>query len=64
MKLTEAQLGEAIKLRDQGVDTWSLSTIFGVHYDTMRRYLRNYETYGGSIFTANPKPVEKSVDNP
>ena len=64
MKLTEAQLEEAIKLRDRGVDTWSLSTIYGVHYDTMRRYLRNYETYGGSIFTANPKPIEKSVDNP
>jgi len=64
VKLTEVQLGEAIKLRDQGVDTWSLSSIYGVHYDTMRRYLRNYETYGVSLCTVNPTPVEKSVDNP
>ena len=34
----------------------------GVHYDTMRKYLRQYERYGESIFTKDPVPVDESVD--
>ena len=62
MKLTKKDLKEAIKLRNEGVDTWSLSQIYSVHYDTMRRYLRQYDLYGVSIFTPYPQYVEKTED--
>lgn len=53
---------EAKDLYDKGVDVWSLSEAFGVHYDTMRRYLRQYDLYGVSIFTPYPQYVEKTED--
>ena len=53
-------MAEAKKLHEKGVDTWSLSQAFNVHYTTMRRYLRQYELYGESIFSPNPQYVEKS----
>jgi len=60
MKLTPKELAEAKKLHEQGVDTWSLSQAFNIHYSTMRRYLRQYDLYGESIFSPNPQYVEKS----
>ena len=53
---------EAVRLRNNGVDTWSLAQIYEVHYDTMRKYLRQYELYGVSIFTPHPQYVEKTED--
>jgi hypothetical protein len=40
----------------------SLSEAFGIHYDTMRKYLRQWELYGESIYTPNPQYVEKTED--
>lgn len=60
MKISKKELIEAKDLYDKGVDVWSLSEAFGVHYDTMRKYLRQYELYGESIYSPNPQYVEKS----
>ena len=51
MKISKKELMEAKDLYDKGVDVWSLSEAFGVHYDTMRKYLRQYELYGESIYS-------------
>ena len=62
MKLNNEQMQEAMSLFKRGVDTWSISQLMGVHYETMRKYLRQYERYGESIFTKDPVPVDESVD--
>jgi len=62
MKITKKEMKEALRLRNNGVDTWSLAQIYEVHYDTMRKYLRQYELYGVSIFTPHPQYVEKTED--
>ena len=62
MKLNNEQMQEAMSLFKRGVDTWSISQLMGVHYETMRKYLRQYERYGESIFTKDPVPVDDAVD--
>lgn len=62
MKLNNEQMQEAMSLSSRGVDTWSISQLMGVHYDTMRKYLRQYERYGESIFTKDPVPVDDALD--
>lgn len=62
MKIPKEDLLEAKTLYDKGVDIWSLSQAFGVHYDTMRKYLRHYDLYGESIYGPNPQYVVKSED--
>jgi transposase len=56
------QMAEARALYESGVDMWSLSKIYGVHYETMRKYLRQFELYGESIYTSDPQYVEKTED--
>ena len=53
---------EAVRLRNNGVDMWSLAQIYEIHYDTMRKYLRQYDLYGVSIYTPYPQYVEKTED--
>ena len=62
MKISKKQSAEAKDLYDKGVDVWSLSEAFGIHYDTMRKYLRQWELYGESIYSPNPQYVEKTDD--
>jgi len=64
LKITKRDLIDAVKLRDGGVDVWSLSQIYGVHYDTMRRYLRHYDLYGVSIFSPTPQYIDQADDKP
>lgn len=59
MKLSPSQVREAVDLESKGVQLWALAQMFSVHYDTMRRYLRNYRTYGDSMFTPYPKEIEE-----
>jgi len=63
MKISVEQMKEARALYEKGVDIWSLSEAFGVHYDTMRRYLRQYDLYGVSLFSPNPRYIEDEADN-
>lgn len=62
MKIPKEQMLEARSLYEKGVDIWSLSEAFGVHYDTMRKYLRQFDLYGESIYGPNPQYVEKEED--
>jgi len=55
-------MSEAKRLYDRGVDAWSLSQAYGVHYDTMRKYLRQFDLYGESIYTPNPQYVEEVAE--
>lgn len=55
-------MAEARALHESGVDIWSLSQIYSVHYDTMRKYMRQFDLYGESIFSPNPQYVEKTED--
>jgi hypothetical protein len=64
MKITKKELSEAAKLRDKGVDVWSLAKIYNVHYDTMRKYLRHYDLYGVSIFSSSPQYIDQATNNP
>lgn len=62
MKISKEQMAEARALHESGVDIWSLSQIYSVHYDTMRKYMRQFDLYGESIFSPNPQYVEKTED--
>ena len=62
VKIPKEQMLEARSLYEKGVDIWSLSEAFGVHYDTMRKYLRQFDLYGESIYGPNPQYVEKEED--
>lgn len=42
MKLSVSQVREAARLRSQGVPVKALAYDFGVHYETMRKYLRQH----------------------
>jgi len=64
MKITKKELAEAVKLRDKGVDIWSLAKIYNVHYDTMRKYLRHHDLYGVSIFSSSPQYIDQATNNP
>jgi len=62
VKISKEQMAEARALYESGVDIWSLSQIYNVHYDTMRKYMRQFDLYGESIFSPNPQYVEKTED--
>ena len=62
MKIPKEKMLEARALYEKGVDIWSLSEAFGVHYDTMRKYLRQFDLYGESIYSPDPQYVEKQED--
>lgn len=62
MKISKEDMSEAKRLYDRGVDAWSLSQAYGVHYDTMRKYLRQFDLYGESIYTPNPQYVEEVAE--
>jgi len=59
-KLSPSDLKEAYRLNNTGVDIWSLAQVYGVHYDTMKRNLRQYDLYGASLFSPNPQYVENN----
>lgn len=54
MRLKKHQMREAIKMREEGKSVDQIAYRYSVHVSTMRRYLRNYETYGDSLWTIYP----------
>ena len=45
---------EAVRMRERGKSMEQIASHCFVHVSTMRRYLRNYETYGDSLWTMYP----------
>lgn len=52
--MTKEQVKKAKKLRDKGLSHGYIATQVYAHESTVRRWLRNYETYGDSLFTDYP----------
>ena len=57
MKLSYKDVKRASEMEHEGVGLWAIALLFNVHEQTMRRYLRNYETYGESYWTPYPEEV-------
>lgn len=57
MRLNEKQLEEAIKMQQEGKSIGQIAYRYHVHESTMRRYMRNYERYGASLWTVYPTDV-------
>jgi len=45
-------------LRADGKTFWEVSQVIGVGEATVRKWLRNYERYGESLFSERPKEIE------
>ena len=58
MRISLEQAKEAKSLLDQGKTMQRVAHKFHVHTDTMRRVIRNYETYGESLWSAYPTALE------
>ena len=52
--MTKDQVKKAKKLRDKGLSHGYIAAQVYAHESTVRRWLRNYETYGDSLFTDYP----------
>lgn len=52
--MTKDQVKKAKKLRDKGLSHGYIAGQVYAHESTVRRWLRNYETYGESLFTDYP----------
>ena len=57
MKLSYKDVKRASEMEYEGVGLWAIAILFNVHEQTMRRYLRNYETYGESYWSPYPEEV-------
>jgi len=57
MRLNEKQLEEAMQMQQEGKSMGQIAYRYHVHESTMRRYMRNYERYGSSLWTVYPTDV-------
>ena len=53
MRLTIEQIAKAMEQRTKRVDYESIAREFGVAPSTLRRYMRNAETYGFAFWNQN-----------
>ena len=60
MLLSEYEVLDMIKLRQAGRNFKEISFAYEVPVPTVNRYIRNYETYGSSMWTDYPEPVTSS----
>jgi len=61
--MTKEQVLKAKKLRDEGLSHGYIANEVFAHESTVCRWLRNYETYGDSLFTDYPTVVVQSEDD-
>lgn len=61
--MTKDQVIKAKELRDKGLSHGYIGSKVYAHETTVRRWLRNYETYGDSLFTDYPTVVVQSSDD-
>jgi len=58
-KMDKRRVEKAIKLLDKGKSMAQVADQCHVHITTLRRWLRNYETYGDSLWTKYPEEVNR-----
>lgn len=61
--MTKQQVLKAKKLREQGLSHGYIATQVFAHEATIRRWLRNYEIYGDSLFTDYPTVSVQQVSD-
>ena len=59
--MTKEQVLKAKTLREQGLSHGYIASQVHAHESTVARWLRNYETYGDSLFTDYPTVVVHEV---
>lgn len=62
MRLTKEQLEQAVQLQQEGKSMGQIAYKYHVHESTMRRYMRNFERYGASLWSTYPTDVEAEND--
>jgi len=58
MMMTRREVAHAQKLRSDGKTFWEVAQAVGVGEATVRKWLRNYNRYGESLFSEQPKEIE------
>ncbi len=57
--MDKSRVKKAQKMIDSGKSMGQAAHEAHVHVSTLRRWLRNYERYGDSLWTGSPKEVER-----
>jgi transposase len=57
--MDKSRVKKAQKMIDSGKSMGEVAHDSHVHVSTLRRWLRNYERYGDSLWTGSPKEVER-----
>ena len=61
MRLTRQQLEKAVELQQEGKSMGQIAYKYHVHESTMRRYIRNFERYGASLWSTYPTDVAEDA---
>lgn len=61
MRLTKEQLEQAVRLQQEGKSMGQIAYKYHVHESTMRRYMRNFERYGESLWSTYPTDVTEDA---
>lgn len=61
MRLTKEQLEQAVRLQQEGKSMGQIAYKYHVHESTMRRYMRNFERYGESLWSTYPTDITEDA---
>jgi transposase len=59
--MTKEQLEQALTLQQQGKSMAQIAYKYHVHESTLRRYMRNFERYGASLWSTYPTDVAEDA---
>ena len=57
--MDKRRVEKAIKLLDKGKSWTQAADLCHVHVGTLRKWIRNYERYGDSLFTKYPEEIKR-----
>lgn len=57
--MDKRRVQKAIKLLNKGKSMTQAADQCHVHASTLRKWIRNYERYGDSLFTKDPEELER-----
>tara|TARA_B100000497_G_C7623008_1_gene374330 strand:- start:298 stop:498 length:201 start_codon:yes stop_codon:yes gene_type:complete len=63
VRINKKQMEEALEMQENGKTIQQIAYKFSVHEQTMRRYMRNYERYGVSLFSVYPTDAEENASS-